>query len=130
MDISPLPLPRATEAIEIQSRARQLSRLIKLLGVKRTVCGCIKMDSDTAGYKQKRYDVYAVARAWTVLKESRSCDVFWLLFLATIFGYGPQLYVMATISIRQPGIRVAPEEKPVSIRWSAESAANSCGARL
>merc|ERR1712118_135497 len=37
-------------------QTRQHSRLINLLGVKQIVCGCNKMDCDTAGYKQARYE--------------------------------------------------------------------------
>jgi len=44
------------KAGEIQGQTRQHSRLINLLGVKQIVCGCNKMDCDTAGYKQARYD--------------------------------------------------------------------------
>jgi len=44
------------KAGEIQGQTRQHSRLINLLGVKQIVCGCNKMDCDTAGYKQERYD--------------------------------------------------------------------------
>ena len=34
----------------------QYSRLMNLLGVKQTYIGAHKMDCDTAGYKQERYD--------------------------------------------------------------------------
>jgi len=44
------------KAGEIQGQTRQHSRLINLLGVKQIVCGRNKMDCDTAGYKQARYD--------------------------------------------------------------------------
>merc|ERR1712100_479515 len=44
------------KAGEIQGQTRQHSSLINLLGVKQIVCGCNKMDCDTAGYKQARYD--------------------------------------------------------------------------
>jgi len=44
------------KAGEIQGQTRQHSRLINLLGVKQIVCGCNKMDCDTAGYKQARYE--------------------------------------------------------------------------
>merc|ERR1712084_187940 len=44
------------KAGEIQGQTRQHSRLINLLGVKQIVIGVNKMDCDTAGYKQARYD--------------------------------------------------------------------------
>merc|ERR1711904_358491 len=44
------------KAGEIQGQTRQHSRLINLLGVKQICVGCNKMDCDTAGYKQARYD--------------------------------------------------------------------------
>eukprot|EP00998_Keelungia_sp_KM082_P002567 NODE_1313_length_1382_cov_820.526693_g1301_i0.p2 GENE.NODE_1313_length_1382_cov_820.526693_g1301_i0~~NODE_1313_length_1382_cov_820.526693_g1301_i0.p2 ORF type:complete len:429 (-),score=154.56 NODE_1313_length_1382_cov_820.526693_g1301_i0:94-1326(-) len=44
------------KAGEIQGQTRQHSRLINLLGVKQLVVGVNKMDCDTAGYKQSRYD--------------------------------------------------------------------------
>merc|ERR1711937_488521 len=47
------------KAGEIQGRTRQHSRLINLLGVKQIVIGINKMDCDTAGYKQERYDEIA-----------------------------------------------------------------------
>jgi elongation factor 1-alpha len=47
------------KAGEIQGQTRQHSRLINLLGVKQIVIGINKMDCDTAGYKQERYDEIA-----------------------------------------------------------------------
>merc|ERR1712187_90969 len=44
---------------EIQGQTRQHSRLINLLGVKQMCVGVNKMDCDTAGYKQARYDEIA-----------------------------------------------------------------------
>jgi len=44
------------KAGEIQGQTRQHSRLINLLGVKQIIIGINKMDCDTAGYKQERYD--------------------------------------------------------------------------
>merc|ERR1739848_522850 len=44
------------KAGEIQGQTRQHSRLINLLGVKQMCVGVNKMDCDTAGYKQARYD--------------------------------------------------------------------------
>jgi len=44
------------KAGEIQGQTRQHSRLINLLGVKQIIIGINKMDTDTAGYKQERYD--------------------------------------------------------------------------
>merc|ERR1712149_120762 len=44
------------KAGEIQGQTRQHSRLINLLGVKQICVGVNKMDCDTAGYKQARYD--------------------------------------------------------------------------
>merc|ERR1712050_31033 len=44
---------------EIQGQTRQHSRLINLLGVKQIIIGINKMDCDTAGYKQARYDEIA-----------------------------------------------------------------------
>jgi elongation factor 1-alpha len=44
------------KAGEIQGQTRQHSRLINLLGVKQLIVGVNKMDCDTAGYKQARYD--------------------------------------------------------------------------
>ena len=44
------------KAGEIQGQTRQHSRLINILGVKQICFGLNKMDRDTAGYKQKRYD--------------------------------------------------------------------------
>ena len=47
------------KAGEIQGQTRQHSRLINLLGVKQICVGVNKMDCDTAGYKQSRYDEIA-----------------------------------------------------------------------
>merc|ERR1712165_62143 len=47
------------KAGEIQGQTRQHSRLINLLGVKQIAIGVNKMDCDTAGYKQARYDEIA-----------------------------------------------------------------------
>merc|ERR1711941_241404 len=47
------------KAGEIQGQTRQHSRLINLLGVKQMCVGVNKMDCDTAGYKQARYDEIA-----------------------------------------------------------------------
>jgi len=47
------------KAGEIQGQTRQHSRLINLLGVKQIIIGINKMDCDTAGYKQARYDEIA-----------------------------------------------------------------------
>merc|ERR1719428_1114508 len=44
------------KAGEIQGQTRQHSRLINLLGVKQIIIGINKMDCDTAGYKQERYN--------------------------------------------------------------------------
>ena len=44
------------KAVEIQGMIRWHSRLINLLGVKQICIGVNKMDCDTAGYKQERYD--------------------------------------------------------------------------
>jgi elongation factor 1-alpha len=44
------------KAAEIQGQTRQHARLINLLGVKQLVVGVNKMDSDTAGYKEARYN--------------------------------------------------------------------------
>merc|ERR1712000_345067 len=44
---------------EIQGQTRQHSRLINLLGVKQICIGVNKMDCDTAGYKQARYEEIA-----------------------------------------------------------------------
>nr|AIM46994.1 translation elongation factor-like protein [Colpodella angusta] len=44
------------KAGEIQGQTRQHARLLNLLGVKQLVVGVNKMDSDTAGYKQARYE--------------------------------------------------------------------------
>jgi elongation factor 1-alpha len=44
---------------EIQGQTRQHARLINLLGVKQLIVGVNKMDCDTAGYKQSRYDEIA-----------------------------------------------------------------------
>ena len=47
------------KAGEIQGQTRQHARLLNLLGVKQLICGVNKMDSDTAGYKQERYNEIA-----------------------------------------------------------------------
>eukprot|EP01084_Bolivina_argentea_P099545 178936_1 len=44
------------KAGEIQGQTRQHARLINLLGVKQLIVGVNKMDCDTAGYKQERYE--------------------------------------------------------------------------
>eukprot|EP00291_Cryptomonas_curvata_P001814 CAMPEP_0172188306 /NCGR_PEP_ID=MMETSP1050-20130122/21842_1 /TAXON_ID=233186 /ORGANISM="Cryptomonas curvata, Strain CCAP979/52" /LENGTH=474 /DNA_ID=CAMNT_0012862769 /DNA_START=13 /DNA_END=1437 /DNA_ORIENTATION=- len=44
------------KAGEIQGQTRQHARILNLLGVKQLVVGINKMDSDTAGYKQDRYE--------------------------------------------------------------------------
>lgn len=40
----------------VQGQTRQHARLLNLLGVRQLVCGVNKMDSDTAGYKEARYE--------------------------------------------------------------------------
>jgi elongation factor 1-alpha len=47
------------KAGEIQGQTRQHGRLINLLGVKQLIIGINKMDCDTAGYKQARYEEIA-----------------------------------------------------------------------
>merc|ERR1712139_476439 len=47
------------KAGEVQGQTRQHARLLNLLGVKQLLCGVNKMDCDTAGYKQERYDEIA-----------------------------------------------------------------------
>lgn len=44
------------KANEVQGQTRQHARLLNLLGVRQLACGVNKMDSDTAGYKEARYD--------------------------------------------------------------------------
>jgi len=44
------------KAGEVQGQTRQHARLINLLGVKQVIIGINKMDCDTAGYKQSRYE--------------------------------------------------------------------------
>jgi elongation factor 1-alpha len=44
------------KAGEIQGQTRQHARILNLLGVKQLICGVNKMDSDTAGYKEERYN--------------------------------------------------------------------------
>jgi len=44
------------KAGEIQGQTRQHARLINLLGVRQLIIGVNKMDSDTAGYKEERYN--------------------------------------------------------------------------
>jgi elongation factor 1-alpha len=41
---------------EVQGQTRQHARLINLLGVKQLIVGINKMDCDTAGYKEERYN--------------------------------------------------------------------------
>jgi translation elongation factor EF-1alpha len=42
--------------IVVQGQTRQHARLLNLLGVRQLAVGVNKMDSDTAGYKQDRYE--------------------------------------------------------------------------
>merc|ERR1712141_650856 len=56
------------KAGEIQGQTRQHSRLINLLGVKQIAIGVNKMDCDTAGYKQSRYDEIAAEMKSTLIK--------------------------------------------------------------
>jgi len=44
------------KAGDIQGQTRQHARLLNLLGVKQLIIGVNKMDSDTAGYKEDRYN--------------------------------------------------------------------------
>jgi elongation factor 1-alpha len=44
------------KAGEVQGQTRQHARLINLLGVKQVIIGVNKMDSDTAGYRQERFE--------------------------------------------------------------------------
>eukprot|EP00999_Lentomonas_sp_LEN2_P001364 NODE_239_length_1822_cov_379.395870_g1_i7.p1 GENE.NODE_239_length_1822_cov_379.395870_g1_i7~~NODE_239_length_1822_cov_379.395870_g1_i7.p1 ORF type:complete len:469 (-),score=172.93 NODE_239_length_1822_cov_379.395870_g1_i7:97-1503(-) len=44
------------KAGEVQGQTRQHARLINLLGVKQLIVGVNKMDSDTAGYKEERFN--------------------------------------------------------------------------
>ena len=44
------------KAAEIQGQTRQHARLLNLLGVKQLIVGVNKMDSDTAGYREERYE--------------------------------------------------------------------------
>ena len=47
------------KAGEVQGQTRQHARLINLLGVKQLIVGANKMDCDTAGYKESRYEEIA-----------------------------------------------------------------------
>ena len=47
------------KAGEVQGQTRQHARLINLLGVKQLIVGVNKMDCDTAGYKESRYEEIA-----------------------------------------------------------------------
>jgi elongation factor 1-alpha len=47
------------KAGEIQGQTRQHARLLNLLGVKQLLVGVNKMDCDTAGYRQERYEEIA-----------------------------------------------------------------------
>ncbi|CAE8627871.1 unnamed protein product [Polarella glacialis] len=53
---------------EIQGQTRQHARLINLLGVKQLCVGVNKMDCDTAGYKQSRFDEIADEMKLTLVK--------------------------------------------------------------
>merc|ERR1711966_631617 len=44
------------KAGEVQGQTRQHARLLNLLGVKQLIVGINKMDCDTAGYKEERYN--------------------------------------------------------------------------
>ncbi len=44
------------KANEVQGQTRQHARLLNLLGVKQLIIGVNKMDSDTAGYKEERFN--------------------------------------------------------------------------
>merc|ERR1711881_510257 len=44
------------KANEVQGQTRQHARLLNLLGVKQLIVGINKMDCDTAGYKEDRYN--------------------------------------------------------------------------
>ncbi|CAG9461885.1 unnamed protein product [Pedinophyceae sp. YPF-701] len=44
------------KAGEVQGQTRQHARLLNLLGVKQLIVGVNKMDCDTAGYKEERYN--------------------------------------------------------------------------
>merc|ERR1719157_1447 len=65
------------KAGEIQGQTRQHSRLINLLGVKQINIGVNKMDCDTAGYKQSRYDEIAneMKRMLINVGWFKECDV-------------------------------------------------------
>merc|ERR1711915_660308 len=63
------------KAGEIQGRTRQHSRLINLLGVKQICIGVNKMDCDTAGYKQSRYDEIANEMKSMLVKVGWKKDV-------------------------------------------------------
>jgi hypothetical protein len=77
----PAPTPQGDhKAGEIQGQTRQHARLINLLGVRQLIIGVNKMDSDTAGYKQERYNEirdemkHMLARVgWKVRARSRRC---------------------------------------------------------
>ena len=57
MEASPRRSPKGNgKAGEIQGQISKHSRLINFLGVKQIYIGAHKMDCDTAGYKQERYD--------------------------------------------------------------------------
>lgn len=47
------------KAGEVQGQTRAHARLLNLLGVKQIIVGINKMDSDTAGYKEERYNEIA-----------------------------------------------------------------------
>ena len=63
------------KAGESQGQTRQNSRLINLLGMKQICIGVNKMDCDTAGYKQARYDEVANEMKSTLVKVGWNKDL-------------------------------------------------------
>ena len=62
------------KAGEIQGQTRQHARLLNLLGVKQLICGVNKMDSDTAGYKQERYNEIAAEMKHMLVRVGWKAD--------------------------------------------------------
>jgi elongation factor 1-alpha len=76
---------------EVQGQTRQHSVLINLLGVKQLIVGVNKMDCDTAGYKQERFDEIKNEMALMLQK------VGWKKEIAEIFKFYPMIPISGWI---------------------------------
>jgi elongation factor 1-alpha len=102
---------------EVQGQTRQHARLINLLGVKQLIVGINKMDCDTAGYKEERYNEIKDEMASMLVKVGwkkefvKNC----VPFLPISGWIGDNLLTPSTNMAWWKGVTVKSQKKPVKV---------------